>query len=123
MRRAAIFSSDMIMISYFNININIITVIDPTFRRGFKIVISLSSLVITSSLFKYFFIASLRYLLSFIILLINLLTALLPKYDLKGFLSTYHQDILIYSHNFKQYIFDIARIRLFWILFSIIFWY
>ena len=39
MRRASIFSSDMTMISYFNISINISVTTNPTFRRVLKMFI------------------------------------------------------------------------------------
>ena len=71
MCKTSIFSSDMTMISYFNITINIIIIANPTFSRVLKIFIIFSG---HHKFFvkMFFFVTSLQYLLPSIILLIKL---------------------------------------------------
>ena len=69
MSRISIFPSDMTMVSYFNIMINIIIVADPTFSTVIKIVIVFFSY----HKLKHFFITSLQYF-SFRIFEFNIFT-------------------------------------------------
>ena len=85
MCRVSIFSSDMTMISYFNIIIIIIIATNATFIRILKILIVFFS--DCKFFVKFFFITPLQYLFSSIILLIKYLTRSSPKYSLKGLLN------------------------------------
>ena len=90
-------------ISCFNITINTITITNLTFSRVLKIFIFFFN---TSSLLECFFITSLQYLLSLIIILIKLWTASSPRYDLKGLLNLSSTNTILWPYN--QHVFDIC---------------
>ena len=103
------FSSDMTMIFYFKIVTNIIIITDPTFSWVLNVFVIFFS--IKSSLLKCFFITSLLYLLSSVILLIKLWTSYQPKYDLKGLLNFWSEHNYKLNHNYKQHVFDICKCK------------
>ena len=99
------FFSDMTMIFYFKIAFNKITITYPNFCRVFKIFIIFFNLDNLDRFFiNIFFITWLQYLLSLIMLMINVWAASWPKSDLIN--KIYDQYTIIYNQIFNQHDFD-----------------
>ena len=92
------------MISYFNITINISIITDPSFNRFLKI--SIIFLSHHKFFVKMFFIHFTAVLGLFDDTINKIVNSISPEYDLTGLLNLF-QQIVIYSHNCKQYVFDI----------------